>query len=515
MRTLAITGSPTVESALQLYYNLVPARDLGHYILQMHDRIEQLAGLLEGVSALELATALDAIQHTREISKPQAPKSHKNFLNQNYFMPGEDCFIYQRGDTKRKIWYIHIYDIKSRKQFIKSLKTTDEVKAITAARLIFSDITGKLSRGERIVSITADALVDKYLEMESRRITNKPKDGITPSRFRVKKQYLSIWLRYIDSIGHKTTPIDKIKPERTREFGYWYFNLPKEGTYKNDIEGRSKETINNAITEIKRCYSQVALRDRYISIEQMPQIDRLTARPEEGRGTKDILELEEYEILYKYMRYKYTTDKTVSKKERLKRRLFANVVGILANTGLRPKELLGLYWHEIKVNTNDTSRLQKSHRLITIRQDNSKTGRSRTVNAPIGERIDRIKDCYKHLECEIKPDDFFMLNPTDKERKSYTRENLAKRLTAVLEESGLQEKLNETGRKITLYSFRHMYICWRLRYGQVPIQLVAKNCGTSINMIEKTYGHISTVLETEKLTKNQGYALTAAVNLAD
>ena len=481
----------------------------------MQDRIQQLAALLEGKSPHEIAIALDAIEHAKDASKLEDSKNNKNFLNQIYFMPGEECFIYKRGDTKKKIWYIHIYVTEQKRQFIRSLKTTDEVKAITAARLIYSDVTGKLARGERLISITTEELVDKYLDMESRRITDKPKDGITPSRFRVKKQYLQVWLRYIQSIGHKSTPIDKIKPERTRDFGYWYFDLPKEGSHKDDHEDRSKETINNAITEIKRCYKQVAIRDRYISIQQMPQIDRLTARPEEGRGTKDILELEEYEILYKYMRYKYTTDKTVSEEERLKRRVFANIVGVLANTGLRPKELLGLYWHEIKINKNDSRRLQRSHRLLTIRQDNSKTGRSRTVNAPVGERVDRIKDIYKDLKFEIKPDDFFMVNPSSNERKSYTRENLARRLKDVLEGSGIQNTLEETDRNVTLYSFRHMYICWRLRYGQVPIQLVAKNCGTSINMIEKTYGHISTVLETELLTKNQGYAATAAINLAD
>jgi len=491
------------------------ANRFGYYRLQMQDRIGQLAELLEGVSALELATALDAIHHKREISKQQEKKENKNFLNQKYFMPGEECFIYQRGDTKKKIWYIHIYDIDSKKQYIRSLKTTDEVKAITAARLIFSDISGKISRGERIVCITTQELVDKYLEKESRRITDKPQDGITPARYRVKKQCLRVWLDYIEFIGCKATPIDKINPEKTREFGYWYFKLPKGGPYKDDGIERSKETINNAITEVIRCYKQVALRDRYISVEQIPQIDRLTSRPDEGRGTKDILELDEYEILYKYLRYKYTTDKSATEDERLKRRMFANVVGILANTGLRPKELLGLYWHEVKVNKNDSRRLQRSHRLITIRQDNSKTGRSRTVNAPVGERVDRIKGIYKDLNCQLKPDDYFLLNPFDKDRKSYTREILAKRLKMVLEESGLQAKLNETGRNITLYSFRHMYITWRLRYGQVPIQLVAKNCGTSINMIEKTYGHISTVLETEVLTKNQGYAITASINLAD
>ena len=481
----------------------------------MQDRIQQLATLLEGKSPHEIAIALDEIEHAKDVSKLETSKNHKNFLNQIYFMPGEECFIYKRGDTKKKIWYIHIYDTEQKRQFIRSLKTTDEVKAITAARLIYSDVTGKLARGERLISITTEELVNKYLEMESRRITDKPKDGISPSRFRVKRQYLQVWLKYIEHIEQKSMPIDKIKPERTRGFGYWYFNLPKDGSHKNDLQDRSKQTINNAITEIKRCYKQVAIRDRYISIEQMPQIDRLTARPEEGRGTKDILELEEYETLYKYMRYKYTTDKSVGEEECLKRRMFSNIVGLLANTGLRPKELLGLYWHEIKINKNDSRRLQRSHRLLTIRQDNSKTGRSRTVNAPVGERVDRIKGIYKDLNFEIKPDDFFIVNPSSNERKSYTRENLARRLKNVLEGSGLQQKLDETDRKVTLYSFRHMYICWRLRYGQVPIQLVAKNCGTSINMIEKTYGHISTVLETELLTKNQGYAVTASVNLAE
>ena len=122
-------------------------------------------------------------------------------------MPGEDCFIDQRGDTKRKAWYIHIYDNDSREQFIKSLRTTDEVKAITAAQLIFSNISGKLSRGERIISITIEELVRKYLDMESKRTSDKPKDGMTPHRFRVKKIWLEKWLMYVDSFDYKSTPI--------------------------------------------------------------------------------------------------------------------------------------------------------------------------------------------------------------------------------------------------------------------------------------------------------------------
>ena len=106
------------------------------------------------------------------------------------------------------------------------------------------------------------------------------------------------------------------------------------------------------------------------------------------------------------------------------------------------------------------------------------------------------------------------MNPDRKDRSPYTREALANRLKEVIELSGLKKQLDQTDRNITLYSFRHQYICWRLRYGNVPIQLVAKNCGTSINMIEKTYGKIQTELQTELLTKNQNFAKETEIDLA-
>lgn len=482
---------------------------------QASDAVASLAELLAGVDPNELASAIDAIRRAKELTPVTATSRNSVFQDQEYFMPGEDCFIYRRGTTKKKIWYLRIYDKDSGKPYIKSLRTDDKAVAIIEARKRFLEITGKIERGERIRSITTKQMIEIYLDREARKITNIPKDGITPSRFRVKKQYLGIWERFIKSIGCEDRSIDRINPERTRDFGYFYYNLPKEGSHKNIQTARSKETINNAITEVRRCYKEVALKDRYISLDRMPQIERLTTRPSEGRGTKDILEIEEYETLYKYLRYQYTVDKSVDERERLKRRLFTNILGILNNTGLRTMELRFLRWHEIKVNPNDSKQLQKTHRLITIRQDNSKTGISRTVNAPIAERIKRVEEIYKKLGCELQPDDYVIMNPERKDRAPYTRELLAIRLKVVLEKSGLQKKLDQTSRKVTLYSCRHQYITWRLRFGQVPIQLVAKNCGTSINMIEKTYGKIATELETELLTRNQSYARNSEIFLRD
>ena len=90
-------------------------------------------------------------------------------------------------------------------------------------------------------------------------------------------------------------------------------------------------------------------------------------------------------------------------------------------------------------------------------------------------------------------------------KSTYPREVFASRLNEVLKASGLQEELDREGKSITLYSFRHQYACWRLRYGDVPIHLLAKQMGTSIQKIEQTYGHIEVEQQADLITKAQDH----------
>ena len=66
-------------------------------------------------------------------------------------------------------------------------------------------------------------------------------------------------------------------------------------------------------------------------------------------------------------------------------------------------------------------------------------------------------------------------------------------LNAVLEEENL--KFDRDGRARTAYSLRHTYICMRLMEG-ADIYQIAKNCRTSVEMIEKFYAsHIKNTLD--------------------
>ena len=63
----------------------------------------------------------------------------------------------------------------------------------------------------------------------------------------------------------------------------------------------------------------------------------------------------------------------------------------------------------------------------------------------------------------------------------------------ILDELGL--KFDRDGNRRTAYSLRHTYICLRLLQG-ADIYQVAKNCRTSVEMIEKFYAiHLKNTLD--------------------
>ncbi|GER06664.1 hypothetical protein JCM17843_09740 [Kordiimonadales bacterium JCM 17843] len=71
--------------------------------------------------------------------------------------------------------------------------------------------------------------------------------------------------------------------------------------------------------------------------------------------------------------------------------------------------------------------------------------------------------------------------------------NHKKQFNAILEENDL--KFDREGSRRTAYSLRHTYICFRLLEG-ADIYQIAKNCRTSVEMIEKYYAsHIATTLD--------------------
>jgi len=484
---------------------------------QIHPRkeqaIEALSRIIEtaGFEAGDLQVALEAIQAAKELQdkKEKETDGFKFCLNRTFVYDDLDAFIYQRADTVTGRWYFSFWDTKSSKPVRKALKTADKVQALTRARMLYIDIKGKIDRGERLKAINTIELLGLWDKKVKSQLTDIPHEGITYGRYKVIYQHMRHWREYMDSLGLLKTPIDKIEPYKTRDFGTYLKNKPKRA---HKSKPRSLQLINSNISEIKRMYKDLALRDKYIGTANMPEIDYLRMQPEQGYK-RDILSEEQYEKLWKYIQFNYITKKHNPDRtsEQLEiRKIWKEFIFIMSNVGFRPSELLGIRLFEITENPNWDAKRRETDLLMKVCKENSKTGRARVCVAPVKKRIQRVLDSYKKLGIIHLPTDVLFISNQkfrgeNEERKPYTRDVLSFRLKEVLKASGLQEELDVEGKSISLYSFRHQYACWRLRYGDVPIHLLAKQMGTSIQKIDQTYGHIEVEQQAEAITKAQDH----------
>lgn len=478
------------------------------------DTSGQLQTLQEVVKGLDLTPedlllVLSSVVSLKN-KKSEEPSQNKIF-QEKYFIweNSTDGFIYRDGRTKSKNFYLRIYCKETKKVFSKSLRTSSREEGIVLGRKLYQEMYGKLVRGEKSKSLTTTNLIKIYLMREERKISPIPKTGITKLTYKRKEKYLKIWETYVrEELKMENTPIEKISPDITRDFGYWRQRQEKQ-TYKSK-GGWSNQCINSIISEVKRMYHQVGVRDKYISKSLIPEIDYLKVQPT-NESKRDILTVDEYLKLVTYLRTnEYLKPEGSSLLEQGRRSIFREFIGISYNTGMRPNEILQMKWGDISVNITDTEENKKVFRILKVRSENSKTGKSRSVNGPVGRRLERLKVTYENLGFECNPDQYVFKNthPRKKgENVPYYKTSFTDKLDKVLTECGLQKSLETDFRRITLYSSRHFYTTLRLQNG-LDIHLLSKQLGTSTKYIDDTYSHIQVETNTERITEGMSLLKT-------
>lgn len=151
---------------------------------------------------------------------------------------------------------------------------------------------------------------------------------------------------------------------------------------------------------------------------------------------------------------------------------FHDYVVFMVNTGLRPDEASRLEYRDVAVvEDEDTG---EEILVIDVR---GKRGVGFCKSMPEAVEV------FRRLQDRNKP------SPTDRVFGPVQRELM----NAILDE--LQMKKDREGNARTAYSLRHTYICFRLMEGANIYQL-AKNCRTSVEMIEKHYAaHLKNVVD--------------------
>lgn len=180
--------------------------------------------------------------------------------------------------------------------------------------------------------------------------------------------------------------------------------------------------------------------------------------------------LEEYEQLYQATRKRAQYPK--SERWRWQCEQLHDKVLFIANSGLRPDEAKRLQRRDVRI-----VRDQATGETILEIEVRGKRGVGYCKSMPNAIRPFR-RLCKRN---NYEPSDL-VFPGNDKEL-----------LNAVLNELNL--KVDRDGNRRTLYSLRHSYICFRLMAG-ADIYQIAKNCRTSVEMIEKHYAvHLKNTLD--------------------
>jgi hypothetical protein len=480
-----------------------PKANINAIAALLEDRGLDVGDFIDAINVLANIKKKDAEKQEKEEER-EAEKKNKIFVDKEFVIPTrEDCFIYKDGRTKSGRYYVRIYDAKKKKAYMKSLNTTNRLEAIYRAEKLYVEMRDKLGKGVNAKSLTTKELIAIYLKQRFSERSDIPHHGITTESFDNLIKKLKYWEQYIAFHKHTKSKIENIPPELGKFFGEWISKQPKQ--FYTDRAERSRETINSIIGAVKKMYKDVAIEEKYITLAEFPIFKNLKVNREIAHK-RDVLEKEEYEAICKWMNAKWCREKEIDELEIIKRRCFALYFSLQYNLGTRNKEQLGIRWRDISKIKTDTAEYQRINRSVFIPTENSKTGRSRYIVAPIASKIERLQNWYRKLGIELKQDDFIFINLTKTKRGTntpYQQPAMEKRLKAVLERSERDGVWKPDGRNITQYSARHYYATDRLREG-VNIYDLAINMGTSVQYLQSTYSHLTALMKSEELTAGQG-----------
>jgi len=178
----------------------------------------------------------------------------------------------------------------------------------------------------------------------------------------------------------------------------------------------------------------------------------------------------QYEQLYKATRQNVRDQKNSLHREHAED--LHDMVLFAANTGLRPDELFNLEHRDVEI----VEDLDTEETILVI-EVRGKRG---------------VGYC-KSTKGAVRPYERVCERREFEETDKVFPHNHLRMFNRILDEQGL--KLDLDGQKRTLYSLRHTYICLRLMEG-ADIYQIAKNCRTSVEMIEKHYAaHIKNTLD--------------------
>lgn len=276
---------------------------------------------------------------------------------------------------------------------------------------------------------------------------------------------------YIQAINNHLIPffgkkhIDKISINDMREFDAWRI--------KQLGKKPAASTIMNHNSALQRVFD-TAMQQGWISQANVPLLKNKGVKAKR----RPAFTMEEWKRITANLRHWVNKGKT--KLIRSMRELMQDYVLILSNTGIRPgKEANAICWKHIRWQKDGAN---EPYLVISV---SGKTGeRNLIARHGCDVFLRRIQMRFPELNkmsfdelLQAKREEFVF-----RRRDGKRTENLSHTFSDFLTEHNLLK--DSQGHIRSLYSLRHMYATFRLVLDKVPIHSLARQMGTSIQMLE-------------------------------
>jgi integrase len=417
--------------------------------------------------------------------------------------------------TRNGIFQARVYR-GDRRYISRTLKTVKLEEARRLARRFFYEIEIKRDEGLPLQTRTFALVINEYTMLREReyerskmsKVNDSTKEVTSIYMLRQIKRVSKFWLEYC---GKKE--VDKIDNSVLKDYISWrkeyYHKLPERLRPKNYSINPADKTLEWESTYAKTVLKYAKERG-YLGNKPLPDY-RYKA---ERRIVRPTFTVPEYKKLYTRMR-KWIKE-TDNESWRYTRELLRDYVLILSNSGMRVGEANNLKEGDV-VEFKDE--LGRKNYLFNVQ---GKTGK-RTV-IPRANAVRYVERNIKRneewtarqaaLSLDKKPSSNEQVKiPANRRKVGSVRTSgidkskstglwffrmadgeqvitLIDQFRALLDSIGLSK--NRDGLAYTLYSLRHFYAVEMLRKGKVGVFDIARNMGTSVQIIEQYYGKQAT-----------------------
>lgn len=396
--------------------------------------------------------------------------------------------LYQRSGSKN--WYMR-FSIRGHGQQRRALNTPDHNEAMRLAPRIYYETLAKAESGLSPKHHTVEQAVELF--MESMR-THQARHRLTDIHLRQMEITTG---RYIAGFwGNK--PTSAITEKSIDEFinwrhSYWTTGPGAEETHTTYMRnGRRVQTpipsrwrvvpkpstVNSELVTL-RAFLNFCRRESMIP--DVPVVKNVRNPPNARPSFTD-------SEMVKFQNHLLTRiqQSKPDSKNLFDRVLFYGFCVVMIESGIRTAEALKLNWGDVLGYEPNAMPFSQRITLQITGKFNQVSSKDRVclTNPAISNGLDVLWQVYSDVWGRSPmPSDPLFAHQNGERIKSFSAQ-----MNNILAE--LDMKTDYRGQPRCAYSFRHYFITQQLNDG-VPIHFVAKNAGTSSDMIEKHYSHVS------------------------